>query len=234
MSKNHMGKRFRGFMPVVIDVETGGIDPDKNPLLEVAAVFLKINNEGIVKPAGHFCDHVVPFKGSIIEKEALEINQIDPDYPLRFPRSEKDVITDLFKRIDEELEESRCRRAILIGHNANFDLSFINNASKRNKLESLNRLHRFSVLDTVTIGALMYGQTILSLICQKANIEFDEEKAHSALYDAQKTAELFCKAVNNWLYLGGWRGSSMRKFSPKSPASARPSTSTSPDSSSSS
>lgn len=203
-SMNRMNRRFRSFMPVVIDVETGGTDPIKNPVLEVAAVFLKLDRNGIMHLGSEFCDHIVPFPGSIIEQEALDINQIDPDYPLRFPRPEKDVMKDLFNEISKKLEYDRCKRGVLVGHNAHFDLSFIRQASTRCKLEDLNPLHAFSVLDTVTIGAVAYGQTILSMACDRAGIDFCGEDAHSAIYDARKTAELFCKVINKWTTLGGW------------------------------
>ncbi|MBE8182201.1 MAG: ribonuclease T [Candidatus Portiera sp.] len=199
-----LNRRFRGFMPVVIDIETGGVDDIKNPLLEIAAVFIKLKSNGIMESANEFCDHIVPFEGSIIEEKALEINRIDPDYPLRFPREEKDVMTSLFTQISQELENNRCKRAILVGHNAHFDLGFINQAIKRCGLEDINPLHSFSVIDTVTLGSLAYGQTILALAVERAGIDFNSEEAHSALYDAHKTAELFCKIHNKWMSLGGW------------------------------
>ena len=202
---HRMNRRFRGFMPVVIDVETGGTDCEKNPLLEVAAVFIKMDTNGVLCVADScFCDHVIPFQGSEIEKKALEINQIDPDYPLRFPREEKDVIKDMFRKIEDQLQINMCKRGILVGHNAHFDLGFINAASRRCDLDENNPLHAFSVFDTVSIGALAYGQTILSMACDRAQIDFKGDEAHSALYDARKTAELFCTVANKWLYLGGW------------------------------
>ena len=191
-------------MPVVIDIETGGTDPKNNPLLEVAVIFLKFENNGLIEISREFCDHITPFNGSLIEQEALEINRIDPGYPLRFSRDEKDVILDVFNQISQELKSNRCKRAILVGHNAHFDLSFLKEAAHRCNLTEKNPFHAFSVLDTVTLGALAYGQTILSLACDKARIDFDNDEAHSALYDARKTAELFCKITNNWLCLGGW------------------------------
>ena len=199
-----LNRRLRGFMPVVIDVETGGVDHTQNPMLEIAAVFVKLNRDGMMEIGDEFCDHIVPYEGSIIEERALEINHIDPDYPLRFPRPEKDVLESLFQKISQELENQRCKRAILVGHNAHFDLGFVNQAIKRCELEEVNPLHHFSVIDTVSLSALIYGQTILALACERAGIDFNSEEAHSALYDAHKTAELFCKITNRWMALGGW------------------------------
>ena len=37
--------------------------------------------------------------------------------------------------------------------------------------------------------------------CHRAGIAFESSRAHSALYDAEKTAELFCDIVNRWQML---------------------------------
>ena len=196
--------RFRGFLPVVIDLETGGTNAEKNPILEIAAVFVQMNENGLLTMGQEFCEHIIAFNGSQIDKESLEINRIDPDYPLRFPLEEKKVLQLLIDATQKELKATNCKRAILVGHNAHFDLAFLQRAIERCQLRDKSPFHRFSVLDTVSLAALAYGQTILSLACQRGGIGFNAEEAHSALYDARKTAELFCQIVNNWLYLGGW------------------------------
>ena len=201
---NLLFNRFRGFLPVAVDIETGGTDAEKNPLLEIAIVFFQLQKSGFLIPDDTICEHITPFSGSTIDEEALEINQIDPGYPLRFPKEEREVLTAIFNRVEEETKRMECKRAILVGHNAHFDLSFLNSAAKRCNIQERNPFHAFSVLDTVSLAALAYGQTILSLACEKAGVKFNPEEAHSALYDAQKTAELFCTIVNEWLCLGGW------------------------------
>ena len=196
--------RFRGFLPVVIDLETGGTDVLKNPILEIAAVFVRMDTNGLLVPKQEFCEHIVAFDGSQIDKESLAINRIDPDYPLRFPLAEKEVLELLIAATRQELRATNCRRAILVGHNAHFDLAFLQKAIERCQLRDKSPFHRFSVLDTVSLAALTYGQTILSLACERSGISFNAEEAHSALYDARKTAELFCQITNHWLCLGGW------------------------------
>ncbi|MCK5871865.1 MAG: ribonuclease T, partial [Methylococcales bacterium] len=47
-------------------------------------------------------------------------------------------------------------------------------------------------------GGLMYQQTVLAKIAQAAGLDWDAEQAHSALYDAQQTAKLFCIMINRW------------------------------------
>ena len=204
MKKINIYSRFRGFLPVTVDIETGGTNPARNPLLEIASIFFDMQENGILIPTTEICEHIVPFSSSVIDEEALKINQIDPGYPLRFPKEEKEVLSEIFAQVQEQVEKKRCRRAIMVGHNASFDLAFLNAAAGRCQLEEKNPFHAFSVLDTVSLAALAYGQTILAIACEKAGIEFKTEEAHSALYDAHKTAELFCTIVNSWLFLGGW------------------------------
>ncbi len=201
---NSLYNRFRGFFPVAVDLETGGVDVHQNPLLEIAVVFFQLEKNGLLVAKDSICEHIIPFAGSVIDKEALEINQIDPDYPLRFPKEEKEVLTYIFNQVQKRMKRENSRRAILVGHNAHFDLAFLNRAVKRCGLEKKNPFHSFSVIDTVSLAALAYGQTILSLACEKARLGFNADEAHSAIYDAQKTADLFCNIVNSWLFLGGW------------------------------
>ena len=58
--------------------------------------------------------------------------------------------------------------------------------------------------DTATLAGLAVGHTVLARACALADIPFDNNEAHSADYDATKTAELFCLIVNRWQSLGGW------------------------------
>ena len=61
-----------------------------------------------------------------------------------------------------------------------------------------NPFHPFSVLDTVSLGGVAYGQTVLGRAMQAAGLAWNGEEAHSAVYDAERTAELFCKIANAW------------------------------------
>ena len=190
-----LSKRFQGYLPVVIDVETGGVNADTDALLEIAAVFLKYD-DGELTLGEHFQTHVNAFAGGKISKDALAINKIDPDHPFRFAVDEKVALTELFKLVNEQLKQTKCRRAILVGHNAHFDLGFLNAAAKRCDLFKESPFHSFSVFDTCTLGGMFYGKTVLARAIKAAGISFDKDEAHSALYDAQKTAELFCKMAN--------------------------------------
>lgn len=190
-----MEKRFRGFLPVVVDVETGGFNEQTDALLQIAAVIIDMREDGsLYCKETHTC-HVAPFPGANLDPKSMEVNGIDPDHPLRMAMDEKQALPYIFKPIRSELKEHNCKRAILVGHNANFDLKFINIASERCGIKR-NPFHPFSTFDTVTLAGLAYGQTVLSRSVQAAGLEWDNREAHSAIYDAEKTAELFCTIVN--------------------------------------
>ncbi|MGD8617359.1 MAG: ribonuclease T [Gammaproteobacteria bacterium] len=189
--------RFRGFLPVVVDVETGGFDPARDALLEIAAVVIRMDEHGLLYPAPcQFC-HVVPFPGANLDPKALEFTGIDPHHPFRQAVPEKQALREIFTPIRKAVKQSRCTRAILVGHNAAFDLGFINAAVARSGCKR-NPFHPFSTIDTVSLAALAYGQTVLARAVQAAGLDWDNDEAHSAIYDSERTAELFCTIFNRW------------------------------------
>jgi ribonuclease T len=191
-----MNKRFRGFMPVVVDVETGGLDAKQHALLEMCVVLLEVNRAGKWVCGDSRFEHVVPFEGALLDEKSLEFNGIDPFQPLRLALNERDALTRLFDPIWKALREQKCQRAVLVGHNAWFDLAFVNAAVARTGIKS--PFHRFTSFDTATLAGVHYGQTVLAKAMQAAGIAFDANEAHSAIYDAEKTAALFCKIINTW------------------------------------
>ena len=201
--KTLMSERFRGYLPVVIDVETGGFNAQTDALLEIAAVTVGIDEQGFVFPDSRESSHVVPFEGANIEKAAIDFIGVDPFHPLRIASSEEEALTSIFKVVRKALKRYNCSRAILVGHNASFDLNFLNAAVERCGMKR-NPFHPFSCFDTATLGGLAYGQTVLARACDVAAIPFDKDEAHSARYDTDRTAELFCGIVNRWKELGGW------------------------------
>lgn len=201
--KSNMAQRFRGFLPVVIDVETGGFNADSDALLEIAAVTLTMDDSGILIRDKTFDYHVDPFEGANIEQSALDFTGINLENPERQAQPEFFVMTDLFKVIRKSVKAEGCNRAVVVGHNAHFDLGFLNAAANRCEMKR-NPFHPFSCFDTATLAGLAYGHTVLARACQLANIEFSNSQAHSAAYDAEKTADLFCSIVNKWQTLGGW------------------------------
>jgi ribonuclease T len=191
-----LNTRFRGFLPVVVDVETGGLNPRTDALLEIAAVLLDVDERGLLTPADTHAFHVEPFEGAHLDPKALAFNKIDPHHPFRFALPEAQVLEQLFEPIQAALERSQCQRAVLVGHNAWFDLLFLKAAIERVGL-SRHPFHSFTSFDTASLAGLVLGETVLVKAINAVGIEFDPSQAHSAIYDAQKTAELFCYIVNH-------------------------------------
>ncbi len=194
---SHIFKRFRGFLPVVVDVETAGFDCDTHALLEIAAVPVTMNSTGKIEPGETIACHVQPFEGAQLDPKALEFTGIDPFHPFRMAKPEAEALETVFEPIFELIRQHRCSRAILVGHNPFFDLGFIKAAAKRQGFKKMP-FHQFSTFDTATLGGLAFGQTVLARAAQAAGIKWDNDEAHSAVYDAERTAELFCDIVNRW------------------------------------
>lgn len=192
-----LGNRFRGYLPVIVDIETAGFNAKKNPLLEMAAVIVEPDHEGNLQVTEkHHCN-IIPFKNSELDEAALKFTGIDPYHPFRMAIDEKEALTQLFAPIRTAVKRNECKRAILVGHNPAFDINFLNAAIERTQ-QKRSPFHPFSTFDTATLGGLVYGQTVLAKIAEAAGLPWDNQRAHSALYDAEQTAELFCMICNRW------------------------------------
>ncbi len=163
-----MKEKFRKFLPVVVDMETGGFDPVNDALLEIAITLIDYDKEFRVGTTHRH--HIIP----VDEKEALK---------------------DLFSIINKHKNKYECSRAILVGHNAHFDLGFLNESIKRNNIKR-SPFHPFSVFDTVSIGGIFTGQTVLARVAKELGFDYENELAHSASYDSEITAKVFCKILN--------------------------------------
>ena len=192
-----MAERFRGFLPVVVDVETGGFNCATDALLEIAAIPIEAEDDGVVRRGETVRYHVKPFEGANLDPASLAVNGIDPDHPLRPAIEERDALQRVFREVRRAVRGSGCTRAILVGHNSSFDLGFLNAAVARCEIKR-NPFHPFSSFDTATLCGVAYGQTVLSRAVEAAGLEWDESSAHSAAYDAEITADLFCDIVNRF------------------------------------
>lgn len=190
-----MARRFRGFLPVVVDVETGGFHSSTDALLEIAAVLIEMDPDGTLKRGATHSYHVKPFEGARLDPAALSITRIDPFHPLRPALPERDALGRVFRAIRRAIHGYNCRRAILVGHNAAFDLGFLNAAIARADVKR-NPFHPFSCFDTATLAGAALGQTVLAKALAVAGLEWDQSSAHSAVYDAERTAEIFCLICN--------------------------------------
>ncbi|RUO37210.1 ribonuclease T [Aliidiomarina shirensis] len=211
--------RFRGYFPVVIDVETAGFNAKTDALLEIAAVLVDFDDNGQLVPVATHHAHIKPFVGANIEQAAIDFNGIEPFSELRGAIDEGEALRDMFRAIRKAQKAADCQRCVLVGHNATFDHSFLMAAAERASLKR-NPFHPFVTFDTTALAALTIGQTVLVKACRAAGIPFDSKEAHSAVYDTERTAELFCWMVNRYQNLGGW---------PLTPAPETPEPSTTPD-----
>lgn len=192
-----LGERFRGFLPVVIDLETGGFNARTDALLEIAAVMLRLDADGNLRRGETFAYHVIPFAGANIEPAALQVTGIDPHHPLRPAIPERDALQRIFREVRNEMKAAGCTRAVLVGHNAHFDLGFLNEAIARCEIKR-SPFHPFAIFDTATLAGVALGQTVLARAAMAAGLGWDEQAAHSAVYDAEITADLFCDIVNRF------------------------------------
>lgn len=194
---SRLASRFRGFLPVVVDVETGGFDWNRHALLEIAVAPIDLDDAGQLVVGPLTSSHVVPAEGTEIDPRSLEVTGIVLDHPFRDAKSERVALDLVFAPVREAMRRHGCQRAILVGHNAHFDLNFLNAAIARCH-HKRSPFHPFSVFDTVTLAGVAYGQTVLSRAVQAAGLEWNNEEAHSAVYDTERTAQLFCRIVNSW------------------------------------
>jgi ribonuclease T len=190
-------QRFRGFLPVVVDVETGGFNAQTDALLEIAGVLLEMDDGGMLRRSSTHSFHVQPFEGANIEPASLAITGIDPHHPLRPALPEREALRRLFREVRNDLDRFGCTRAVLVGHNSFFDLNFLNAAVARSGVKR-NPFHPFSSFDTATLGGVAVGQTVLARAVEAMGLGWDASAAHSASYDAEKTADLFCETVNRF------------------------------------
>ncbi len=190
-----MSRRFRGYLPVAIDVETGGFYCATDALLEIAAVLIEMDPDGTLRRGATHTFHVQPFEGGRLDPVALAVTGIDPHHPLRPALPERDALQRVFREIRHAVRAYSCRRAILVGHNAAFDLGFLNAAVARAEVKR-NPFHPFSCFDTATLAGAALGQTVLAKAVRVAGLEWDAGSAHNARYDAERSADIFCLVCN--------------------------------------
>ena len=193
-------------MPVVVDVETGGFNSvDGRATRNRGRILVYVDDRrqslrrGETIAATTSCHSKMPTWIRLRSRltASTRIIRCDPPIP------ERDALQRVFRDVRAELREWECNRAILVGHNAHFDLGFVNAAIERTGIKR-NPFHTFSVLDTASLCGVAFGQTVLARAARAAGLAFDPDAAHSAAYDAEITADLFCEIVNRFrpIYAG--------------------------------
>ena len=84
-----VGQRFRGFLPVVVDVETAGFNSQTDALLEIAAIPIVYDADGNFVPGEAHHAHINPFEGANLDRRSLDFIGVDPFNPMRMAMAER-------------------------------------------------------------------------------------------------------------------------------------------------
>ena len=171
--ENPMGQTFADSF-VVFDLETTGFSAAKNKIIEIGAV--KVVNGSITERFSTFVNPKVP-----IPYEIEQLTHITDDMVLDAP-----MIHEILPQFMEF-----CQNAVMVAHNADFDMSFI-----RHNCDLLGLECEKTVLDTVALARVLLpslNRFKLNTIAKALNISL--ENHHRAVDDAACTAEIFTKFV---------------------------------------
>ncbi len=167
------GQRLDGTF-VVFDIETTGFSPVANRIIEIGAV--KVD------------------KGQVVDRFSVFVN---PEVPIPFEIEKLTGINDSMVMEAETIETILPQfldfvgDAVLVAHNANFDVSFIKENAKRQQLPV-----DFTYVDTVGIARmLLTGQAKYTLDAVAKTLKISLENHHRAVDDAECTAEIFMKFI---------------------------------------
>ncbi len=159
---------------VVFDLETTGFSPLNNKIIEIGAV--KVENGRITDRFSTFVNPEVPIPFKI-----EELTSIRDDMVLDAPKIEE-ILPEFLKF---------CEGAIMVAHNAGFDMSFISKNCERQGLEC-----EYTVIDTVALARVLLPQLNrfkLDTVAKALKISLDNH--HRAVDDAACTAEIFVKFI---------------------------------------
>ena len=101
-----MKTKFRKYLPVVVDLETGGFTPSSDAILEIAITLINYDREFSVGETHRF--HIDPFPGLKIHQDALEFTKINLEHPLRNAVSEQEALQSIFKIINQTIFFINC------------------------------------------------------------------------------------------------------------------------------
>lgn len=169
---------LRDLAYVVFDSETTGLQPEKDEVVQIGAV------------------RVVNCK--CIAGEVFE-TLVNPNIPIPLASSKVHHIDDAMVANAPDFSEV-CRAfhsfvggAVIVAHNAPFDMAFLHRQSKEDGL-------RFDhpVLDTVHLSAVVFGgsaEHTLDALCERLDVKIPPDLRHTAMGDAVATAEVFIRML---------------------------------------
>ncbi|MBP7884520.1 MAG: ribonuclease T, partial [Acinetobacter sp.] len=105
-----IAQRFRGFLPVVVDVETAGFNAQTDALLEIACIPIVYDEQGQFIPGPSFHAHINPFEGANLDRRSLDFIGIDPFNPMRvaMAEDERGALKRIFKSLNEVRKAQHC------------------------------------------------------------------------------------------------------------------------------
>lgn len=171
-------QHIRALDYVVFDTETTGLVPHKDEIVQIGAV--RVVN------------------GRIVPGEVMD-QLVNPGCPIPPASTKVHKVTDgMVADAPDPLDATRqfhlfARGAVIVAHNAPFDLSFLRRYGGRAGLD-----WDHPVIDTVLLSAVLFGASethTLDALCERLGITIPEPLRHTALGDAQATAEALCKML---------------------------------------
>ena len=164
---------------ICIDCETTGLEPEKDRIIEVAAVIFTEN--GILDRYETLIDPEI-----LIGEESIAIHHITNEMVIGKPKI-KEVLPHVLKMISKH---------IIIGHGIPFDIAFLANAAKIHCIPNSLANHPF--LDTLRLARLYGESPINSLEKLREHFNIAAEGAHRAMNDVVVNIEVFKYLTRNY------------------------------------
>lgn len=171
--ENDQGQDFSSTY-VVFDLETTGFSPVEDRIIEIGAIKIKDGQQ--VDEFSSFVNPEIPIPFRI-----EQLTKINDSMVINAPKIE-DVLKDFFEF---------CGDAVLVAHNAGFDMSFIKENEKKILIKSVH-----TSLDTLGIARFLFPRNAkhtLDAVAKTMHIPLDNY--HRAIDDAKATANIFLKMI---------------------------------------
>lgn len=180
-----------------IDVETIGLDSDKNGIIQIGGI---IEIDGKEKERINLS--ICPFPNDIIDDRALEVNRMTKDEILAFPPP-ADAYRALTRTMLKYISKfDRSDKFHFVGYNSRFDDDFLRSWFKKCDDDYYGSYFYWPAIDVANVAAIKFMDTRgvfanfkLMTVARAAGIEIDNNKAHDAMYDIEITKKLFYKLI---------------------------------------
>ena len=175
---NPIDKDFQDLTYVVFDLESTGLSIKYDRITEFGAI--KIKNGMEIDRLDILINPEMKLSDFIVEKTNITNEMLKDKNPIRYE----------LPRILEFIKD-----CILVSHNIEFDYYMLNQAMEDNGFGKLEN----SAIDTLFISRFIYPdktQHSLGALCKRLNVDYDEESAHRADYDAKVLASCWNQLIS--------------------------------------